>query len=217
MRLARVGWAHGSERPLQGVREGVVPVREQVPVPVHRHADGRMAQPVGDLLRVGPEVDHQGRAGVPEIMEPQPVEVGGQRAAHRWGEMPPVEVGVPVPVAVLPREHERVRAVPVWVDRRQNKLTRKGYGDTPGMAILLLVNEQQADAIRGFDRNQADSPFDFIPIQEDLTALDSSEPLGELAPTRLRGVEPIGRYGKAIVVEENWIPEGYMGGHRQRR
>lgn len=91
-----------------------------------------------------------------------------------------------------------------------SKLTRKGYGDTPGMAILLLVNEQQADAIRGFDRNQADSPFDFIPIQEDLTALDSSEPLGDLAPTRLRGVEPIGRYGKAIVVEENWIPEGYM-------
>jgi len=96
-------------------------------------------------------------------------------------------------------------------------ITEHGYGDGPGMTVLLLVNEQEGERIRQFRVDHSDStlngPHDFIPVREDMSEiLAVGEQIAGASPppNSLRGVEVIGRYGKAIVAEEGFIPAGYM-------
>jgi len=95
-------------------------------------------------------------------------------------------------------------------------ITEHGYGDSPGPTLMLLAHEEQIDAMRPWRRgdviNGVTSNHDFIPVAEDLTTI--LQPLeqvqGGLPPNSFRGVPVAGRYGKFLVVQENYVPAGYL-------
>lgn len=92
-------------------------------------------------------------------------------------------------------------------------ITEHGYGDQPGMSVLVIANETETDVISTFRADQADSPHDFIPIAQDFsTILAPGEQVAgaEPPPNSLRGLDVVGRYGPAIIVKENYIPSGYL-------
>jgi hypothetical protein len=62
-----------------------------------------------DGLRVRPGGNQQAGAGVPEVVEPEPVLRRRQRRAHRGLEVAPVEQLVSQRASLRPGEHERVR------------------------------------------------------------------------------------------------------------
>lgn len=92
-------------------------------------------------------------------------------------------------------------------------VTEHGYGDSPGMTILILANETETDVISQFRADQTDSPHDFIPVAQDFSQiLQPGEQVAGVSPPpdSLRGMDVVGRYGKAIIVKENYIPSGYL-------
>ena len=60
-----------SKYPVEPVAQAIVQAGQQVPVAVEGEANGRMAEPLGDLLGVGALGDEQRDAGVAQIMETQ--------------------------------------------------------------------------------------------------------------------------------------------------
>lgn len=96
-------------------------------------------------------------------------------------------------------------------------VTHHGYGDTPGMTIMILANEIEVDRIRRFRSDSADAglagPHDFIPVREDFTqilALGEQVAGADFPPNSIRGLDVAGRLGKALIVTENQIPAGYV-------
>lgn len=94
-------------------------------------------------------------------------------------------------------------------------LTEHGYGDEPGMSVIILANETEVDTISGFRADGTDDhPHDFLPVSQDFARVmeRSEEVQGEMPPTSIRDLEVAGRYGKSIIVRENFIPSGYLVG-----
>jgi hypothetical protein len=92
-------------------------------------------------------------------------------------------------------------------------VTEHGYGDEPGMTVMVIGNETETDQIAGFRREQADSPHDFIPVAADFSeilAVGEQVAGAQPPPSSMRGMEVTGRYGKAVIVRENFIPSGYL-------
>jgi hypothetical protein len=100
-------------------------------------------------------------------------------------------------------------------------LRSHGYGDNEGSEIVLMVNKAEGDVIRTFrfgqtNNNSQVAKFDFIPAQGTSpliipNALQGAGLLGgNQPPGSLRGMTIIGSYGPAFVVQEDYIPSGYM-------
>lgn len=92
-------------------------------------------------------------------------------------------------------------------------VTEHGYGDQPGMTMLVIANETETDVISGFRSSDTDSPHDFIPVAQDFsTILAPGDQIAgaEPPPNSLRGLDIVGRYGPAIIAKENYIPSGYL-------
>ena len=90
-------------------------------------------------------------------------------------------------------------------------MTHHGYSPTKGHRMVLLVNEQEGADIRTFSVGGGDK-YDFIPgpaygggvfrTVGDLVAAPSMD--------QFAGLNTIGTYGPLVIVEENYIPAGYM-------
>lgn len=101
------------------------------------------------------------------------------------------------------------------LDDMQTHLNHHGYTASGGVDLVLMVNKEQGDTIRQFRSiaNGGTAKFDFIPAQgtpsflipRDLVQGDTSRP-----PATYRGMKVLGAYGDFTIVEEDYIPAGYM-------
>jgi hypothetical protein len=95
-------------------------------------------------------------------------------------------------------------------------ISEHGYSPQAGTQFILLANKAETDTIRNFRRGSG-SPaavYDFIPsASQPAMILPNAEGLlGRQPPEMLRGLNVIGSYGFWNVVEEEYIPPGYLLG-----
>lgn len=96
----------------------------------------------------------------------------------------------------------------------EDHLYHHGYRMTLGYSLFLLMNRQEATVVRTFKAGTAGALYDFIPgpnIGGGVYLPPNSGVVG--APTNtVPGFAPgtIGSYGPFIVVEEDYIPAGYV-------
>lgn len=101
------------------------------------------------------------------------------------------------------------------LDAMQDDLASHGYSRQNGTNLVLMVNQQEGDVIRQFRSiaNNGTAKYDFIPAQGtpsflmpvEYRAGDAPRP-----PSTLNGFTVIGAYGDFTVVQEDYIPAGYM-------
>lgn len=95
-----------------------------------------------------------------------------------------------------------------------NHLAHHGYSQEEGASIVVMVNEAEGDVIRQFRTpvNGGTAKWDFIPSQNTPTFLlpTDVQTVGGRPAGTLRGMKVIGAYGEATIVQENYIPAGYM-------
>lgn len=107
------------------------------------------------------------------------------------------------------------------VEEMIDDLRSHGYGDNEGSRIVIMVNKAQGDVIRTFrfgqtNNNAAVAKYDFIPAQGTSpliipNALQGAGLLGgNQPPGTIDGMTVIGSYGPAFIVQEDYIPAGYL-------
>lgn len=99
------------------------------------------------------------------------------------------------------------------VDYLVDDLLSHGYSAANGYTIMIMVNRVQANTIRTF-RVATTSRNDFVPSQgaAGMFLPRDVELFGSQVASTFRGMNVIGSYGDALIVEEDSIPVGYMLG-----
>ena len=103
------------------------------------------------------------------------------------------------------------------LDDMETHLVHHGYGRQQGSTMILLVNRAQMATIRGFRVASGDS-YDFIagPGQAPwlLPTITGGvvQPQGGSVPSTVNGLQVVGQYGPWAIVEEDYMPPGYMFG-----
>lgn len=88
-------------------------------------------------------------------------------------------------------------------------ITEHGYGIGPSEKVVVIVHPNEGEKIRGF-RVGATSPFDFIPSETAPAFLTDLRVQGTTPPSTYLGLEVIGSYGSALVVESYYAIAGYL-------
>lgn len=91
-------------------------------------------------------------------------------------------------------------------------IAEHGHGINPGERIVLLVHPNEAKKIRGFRAGVASSPYDFIPSSTAPAFITTENIIGALPPSDFSGLEVIGSFGKALIVESYYAFAGYVVG-----
>ncbi|GAA2828676.1 hypothetical protein FB468_0983 [Leucobacter komagatae] len=96
-----------------------------------------------------------------------------------------------------------------------NDVTEHGYGTAAGEKMIVLVHPNQGEVVRSFRAGQAGpggviSPFDFIPSAGAPAFLSSEQIIGDKPPATYAGLDVIGSYGGALIVEDYYVPSGYV-------
>lgn len=92
-------------------------------------------------------------------------------------------------------------------------LTHHGYTLSRGYRILLLCNSQEGATIRDFTKGTASAKYSFIPGTNyggGVYLPANSGVVGAPAIANIPGLESIGTYGPVTVIEEDYMPAGYM-------
>jgi hypothetical protein len=103
------------------------------------------------------------------------------------------------------------------LDAMALKISQKGYGKLQGSQMILLVNPTQLATIRTF-RVATGSSYDFIPAAGGAPWLLPTNtggvvfPQGGSIPSQVNGLPVAGAYGPWLVIENDYIPSGYMVG-----
>jgi hypothetical protein len=103
------------------------------------------------------------------------------------------------------------------LDQMELLLKEHGYGRQAGSTMILLVNPVQLTTIRSF-RVATGSAYDFVANSGQppwlLPAVTGGIviPQGTPMPGTVNGLTVVGRYGSWLIVEEDYIPVGYMVG-----
>lgn len=100
------------------------------------------------------------------------------------------------------------------LDDMQDLLTHHGYAQIRGYRLILLVNPAQGAVIRSF-KVATGAKYDFIPsanVGGGLYIPTNSGIIGQPQLANIPGLISIGSYGSFTVVEEDYIPVGYMLG-----
>lgn len=101
------------------------------------------------------------------------------------------------------------------LDDLEEHLHHHGYGRQSGATLVLLVNRQELATIRTFRVATGDS-YDFIsgagqaPWLLPTVTGGVVVPQGAGIPSEVNGMAVAGRYGSFLVVEEDYIPAGYV-------
>lgn len=102
------------------------------------------------------------------------------------------------------------------LDEIISTFTSLGYGAENGTQLFVLMNEAQARVVRSFralqgNANGAVATYDFIPAQGTNLLLESNQTLiGSQVSNTFRGMNVIGAYGPLLIIEESYIPPGYV-------
>lgn len=96
-------------------------------------------------------------------------------------------------------------------------IAEHGYGIEQGTTFVLMCNKEDIKEIRKFrfgvtNNNAAVADFDFIPAatQPALIVPNEAGLLGSRPPSSWNGLPVIGSYAGILIVEESYIPAGYM-------
>lgn len=92
-------------------------------------------------------------------------------------------------------------------------LTHHGYTMTRGYRLILMVNPQEGAEIREFVKGTASAKYTFIPsagVGGGVLLAANGGIIGQPTLANLPGLETIGTYGPVTVIEEDYIPAGYM-------
>lgn len=91
-----------------------------------------------------------------------------------------------------------------------NHMTHHGYQPTKGYRMVLLVNPQEGDVIRGFSLADNDK-YDFVPgpAYGGGVYLQQGQLVAAPAMTVFQDLNTIGTWGPLTIVEEEYIPAGY--------
>jgi hypothetical protein len=98
-----------------------------------------------------------------------------------------------------------------------NLVGEHGYTPQNGYRVVVMVNKAQGDVIRAF-RSEANggpvgSLYDFVPAQGTspfLLPVNMQVVSGQQPPNSLNGLTVIGSYADALIVQDDYIPAGYM-------
>lgn len=91
-------------------------------------------------------------------------------------------------------------------------IAHHGFGIGSNERIVLLVHPDQGKTIRGFRAGVNSSPYDFIPSESAPAYLSTEFIVGNTAPKEFNGLEVIGSFGKALIVESYYAFSGYVIG-----
>lgn len=100
------------------------------------------------------------------------------------------------------------------LDDMEEHLVHHGYGKQGGAQLILLTNRAQLNTIRTFRVASGDS-HDFIPAPSQAPFLLPANTGGVAngqPPAQVNGMPVAGQYGPWLVVEEDYVPTGYMFG-----
>lgn len=98
------------------------------------------------------------------------------------------------------------------LDEMETHLKHHGYGTQQGSRLVLIVNSAQSVLIRTF-RVATGSSYDFIPSQaQPGFIMPGSGIEGGRPPTSFGGLPVLGSYGNWLILEEDYLPAGYMLG-----
>lgn len=96
-------------------------------------------------------------------------------------------------------------------------VTEHGYDPTQGYQIVLMVNKAEGGAIRKFrfgqvNNNGVTANYDFIPAvnQPDFLLSATQQVVGARPAGTLAGLTVIGSYADVLIVQDDFIPAGYM-------
>lgn len=86
-----------------------------------------------------------------------------------------------------------------------------GYSAENGTTHFAMVNSVEANVIRGF-KVSSGARYDFIPAigQPGLIVPNQQGLIGSQVSANFRGMNVIGSYGTLLIVEEDYIPAGYV-------
>lgn len=94
----------------------------------------------------------------------------------------------------------------------ETHLRHHGYAREGGATSILLVNVQEAAVIRTFKAGTAGAVYDFVPAASQPPSFNNAILVGVAPPPVVNGLPVIGQYGPWLIVEDDWIPAGYMLG-----
>lgn len=100
------------------------------------------------------------------------------------------------------------------LDEMETHLVHHGYGRQNGSTLILLCNRAQIATIRTF-RVATGSAYDFVPTVGSppwLLPTNTGGVVGSTPPAQVSGLTVVGQYGPWLIVEEDYIPPGYMVG-----
>ena len=88
-----------------------------------------------------------------------------------------------------------------------------GYSSENGSTQFVLVNKVEGNVIRTF-RVATGALYDFIPAQGQPGLLLTEQSIfgAQQAAAQFRGLKVIGTYGNLLIVEESYVPPGYLVG-----
>jgi len=91
-------------------------------------------------------------------------------------------------------------------------LAHHGYTKANGYKLVTMVNQTEAQVIRGFRLGTNSALYDFIPVQgtSPLFLPENTLLLGSQPTQSVPGFNVIGSYGDLIIVEEDHIPTKYV-------
>ena len=91
-----------------------------------------------------------------------------------------------------------------------------GYTQVLGYRIVIMVNKTEGDVIRGFRATPVGTArYDFLPAtnQPGVIMTLNQQVIGQNPPTGvMNGMNVIGSYGPALIVQDDWMPAGYLFG-----
>lgn len=102
------------------------------------------------------------------------------------------------------------------VEDMADHLKHHGYSSVTGSRVVLMVNSAEARVIRTWranvvNNNAQSALYDFIPaIGSAPFILPAQGMVGTQPPAQIDGLNVIGQYGTVLVVEEDYIPSGYL-------
>jgi hypothetical protein len=106
------------------------------------------------------------------------------------------------------------------LEQQIQDLEEHGYTVQNGYTMVTLVNKVQLNSIRTWranvaNANSAVATYDFIPsAAAGQTLLLPQQgvvlPAGSTPPSTLNGQTVMGAYGPTLIVQEDWMPAGYM-------
>jgi hypothetical protein len=97
------------------------------------------------------------------------------------------------------------------LDEIMDDFRSHGYTSENGTTQFVMVNNIEAQTIRTF-RVSGGARYDFIPSQGQPGLIVPNEQglLGTQVASTFRGLNVVGSYGTLLIIEEDYIPAGYM-------